>query len=94
MRGESEDSTDASPPLRVVNRLGRDSAVRGTFAFYLPGSSGLCSVKKMDYLTDPAIITPVLVVAVHFLTAAGFWYYFRQPPALESGNVALRNNSE
>lgn len=41
--------------------------------------------QKMDYLTDPAVITPVLVVAVHLLTAAGFWYYFRPPPALEPG---------
>lgn len=39
----------------------------------------------MDYLTDSAVITPILVVAVHVLTAAGFWYFFRQPPDLAPG---------
>lgn len=39
---------------------------------------------KMDYLTDPAVIMPILVAAVHFLTAAGFWYYLRRTPT-ESG---------
>ncbi|CAI5691523.1 unnamed protein product [Oreochromis niloticus] len=32
----------------------------------------------MDFLSDPDVITPILVVAFHFLTAAGFWYYRRR----------------
>nr|XP_043908241.1 microtubule-actin cross-linking factor 1 isoform X15 [Solea senegalensis] len=32
----------------------------------------------MDILTDPAVITPILVVTFHFLTAAGFWFYCRR----------------
>lgn len=32
----------------------------------------------MDFLTDPAVITPILVVTVHFLTAAGLWFYRRR----------------
>ncbi|XP_026206002.1 microtubule-actin cross-linking factor 1 isoform X13 [Anabas testudineus] len=32
----------------------------------------------MDFLTDPAVITPILVVTFHFLTAAGFWFYCRR----------------
>ncbi|XP_029919029.1 microtubule-actin cross-linking factor 1 isoform X3 [Myripristis murdjan] len=31
----------------------------------------------MDLLSDPAVITPILVVTLHFLTAAGFWFYRR-----------------
>ncbi|XP_051247419.1 microtubule-actin cross-linking factor 1 isoform X13 [Dicentrarchus labrax] len=32
----------------------------------------------MDFLTDPTVITPILVVTFHFLTAAGFWFYRRR----------------
>ncbi|KAM4540156.1 microtubule-actin cross-linking factor 1 isoform 10-T10 [Odontesthes bonariensis] len=32
----------------------------------------------MDYLSDPAVVTPVLVVAFHLVTAAGFWFYRRR----------------
>uniref|UniRef100_A0A3Q2ZCC2 Calponin-homology (CH) domain-containing protein n=1 Tax=Kryptolebias marmoratus TaxID=37003 RepID=A0A3Q2ZCC2_KRYMA len=28
----------------------------------------------MDYLLDPAVLAPVLVLTVHFVTAAGFWF--------------------
>ncbi|XP_069372144.1 microtubule-actin cross-linking factor 1 isoform X25 [Paralichthys olivaceus] len=31
----------------------------------------------MDFLTDPAVITPILVVTFHILTAAGLWFYRR-----------------
>ncbi|XP_039977302.1 microtubule-actin cross-linking factor 1 isoform X2 [Xiphias gladius] len=32
----------------------------------------------MDFLTDPTIVTPILVVTFHFLTAAGLWFYRRR----------------
>jgi len=32
----------------------------------------------MDYLSDPAVITPILVVTFHIVTAAGFWFYRRR----------------
>ncbi|XP_078124535.1 microtubule-actin cross-linking factor 1 isoform X12 [Sander vitreus] len=32
----------------------------------------------MDFLTDPTVITPILVVTFHFLTAAGYWFYCRR----------------
>ncbi|KAF0024256.1 hypothetical protein F2P81_023058 [Scophthalmus maximus] len=32
----------------------------------------------MDFLTDPGVMTPILVVTFHFLTAAGLWFYRRQ----------------
>lgn len=45
---------------------------------------------KMDYLTDPVVIMPILVVAFHFLTAAGFWIYFcRQMSSFENGKLFL-----
>lgn len=46
----------------------------------------------MDCLTDPAVITPILVVTFHFLTAAGFWFYRRrrrqQAPTFVQGNFS------
>lgn len=48
----------------------------------------------MDYLTDPALIMPILVVTFHFLTAAGFWIYFcRQMSSFEKGKLFLVTNS-
>lgn len=48
----------------------------------------------MDYLTDPALIMPILVVTFHFLTAAGFWIYFcRQMSTFEKGKLFLVTNS-
>lgn len=47
---------------------------------------------KMDFLSDPDVITPILVVAFHFLTAAGFWYYrrrCRQMPIIDAGKLSL-----
>lgn len=46
---------------------------------------------KMEFLTDHTVIMPLLVVAFHFLTAAGVWFYHRlrhrfRPPAFEEGN--------
>lgn len=32
----------------------------------------------MDFLTDPAVFIPILVVSLHCLTAAGVWFYRRQ----------------
>lgn len=44
----------------------------------------------MDYLTDPGLIMPILVVAFHFLTAAGFWTYIcRQMSSFEHGKLFL-----
>lgn len=43
---------------------------------------------KMDYLTDPAVITPILVVTFHFLTAAGFWFFRRRrTPRFQQGKL-------
>lgn len=43
---------------------------------------------RMEYLTDPALIMPILVVTFHFLTAAGFWIYFRrQMSHFENGKL-------
>lgn len=43
---------------------------------------------RMEYLTDPALIMPILVVTFHFLTAAGFWIYFRrQTSNFENGKL-------
>lgn len=44
----------------------------------------------MDFLTDPAVITPILVVTFHFLTAAGFWFYCRRHrrlPVFDTGKT-------
>lgn len=32
----------------------------------------------MDRLLDPAVVAPILVVTLHFLTAAGFWFFYRR----------------
>lgn len=48
---------------------------------------------KMDYLTDPASIMPILVVTFHFLTAAGFWIYFcQQMFSFEKGKLFFVTN--
>lgn len=42
----------------------------------------------MDYLADPALLLPILVVAFYFLTSAGFWIYFcRQMSSFETGKL-------
>lgn len=44
----------------------------------------------MDYLSDPAVLTPVLVLTVHFVTAAGFWFCCRRRTLrAELGNFSL-----
>lgn len=40
---------------------------------------------RMDFLSDPDVITPILVVAFHFVTAAGFWYYRRRLLVTDAG---------
>lgn len=45
----------------------------------------------MDFLTDPSVMTPILVVTFHFLSAAGLWFYRRRrrrrAPGSEPGNL-------
>lgn len=52
----------------------------------------------MDFLTDPTIITPILVVTFHFLTAAGFWFYRRRrrrrAPTFEQGKPSCPSATE
>lgn len=44
----------------------------------------------MDYLADPALLMPILVVTFHFLTAAGFWIYLcRQMSSFDTGKLFL-----
>lgn len=67
----------SAPFAYFVWRLGR----RAAFSHQLAGG--------MDFLLDPTVMTPVLVVTFHFLTAAGFWFYRRrrrrQTPCADQG---------
>lgn len=46
---------------------------------------------EMEFLTDHTVVMPILVVAFHFLTAAGVWFYHRiscrhRPQDFQKGN--------